>query len=437
MTRLAPVILAIAATVCPPTNATAKPNFLIILADDMGYGDISPYGGWIKTPHLDELAAGGLKLTDFHSNGAVCSPTRAALMTGRYQQRAGIPMVVSVKLRHLGLLPQESTFAERLKDAGYATGIFGKWHLGYKPTYNPIQHGFDLFRGYVSGNVDFISHIDQSGVYDWWHQDKLAEEPGYTTHLITRHALKFIDDHKDQPFCLYLPHEAPHYPYQGPSDKADRTVGGQFNTHGSRVDKKEAYREMVTELDKGVGQVVAKLKEHGLEKNTLVFFFSDNGATSLGSNGKLRGTKGTVWEGGHRVPAIASWPGKIKPGATDQMAIGMDLMPTLLNLAGVPLPKKRPLDGADLSNVLLKHESIGERKLFWQHANQIAMRDGSWKLVQNAKGQKGYGLYNLAEDLGETRNVFEDNKKQATKMMVYLRQWQQDVAEGATVQPSQ
>jgi arylsulfatase A-like enzyme len=420
------------------SNEARKPNFVIILADDMGYGDISAYKGWIETPHLDRLAAEGLRFTDFHSNGAVCSPTRAALLTGRYQQRAGIPMAVTVKLRHLGLQPREVTFAEEMKQAGYATAIFGKWHLGFRAKYNPIRHGFDRFRGFVSGNVDYLSHIDQSGAHDWWHQDRQVEEPGYTTHLLARDALEFIDEHKDEPFFLYLPHEAPHYPYQGPGDEADRSVGGEFPMFGSRADKKEAYREMVVELDKGVGEVIAKLKEHGLESNTLVFFFSDNGATALGSNGSLRGTKGTVWEGGHRVPAIAWWPGRITPGVTGQTAIGMDLMPTLLNIAGAEATADRPLDGVDLSPLLFSGRSLDPRRLFWEYNEWRAVRDHDWKLVENGSGQADKpGLYNLADDVSESRNLAGDHPGRVERMAAALAAWRQDVAGGATVQPTE
>ena len=233
-------------------RAADSPNFIVIMADDLGYGDLSSYGGWIETPHLDKLAAQGMEFTDFHSSGNVCSPTRAGLMTGRYQQRAGIPGVVFADptnaVHYHGLQTSEVTFAELLRGAGYSTAIFGKWHLGYYPKYNPIQHGFDSFRGYVSGNVDFISHVDQAGVYDWWHQDKHVVEEGYTTHLITTHAIEFIEANKRKPFCLYLPHEAPHYPYQGPNDPALRSVGGAFDNQGERKDIKNAYREMVQEM---------------------------------------------------------------------------------------------------------------------------------------------------------------------------------------------
>ncbi len=215
---------------CGTPFGAEQPNFVIIMADDLGYGDIGCYGNSrIKTPNIDRLAEEGTRLTDFHSSGAVCSPTRAGLMTGRYQQRAGIEAVIAAapnsRTHTLGLQDQEVTFAEQLSKAGYQTAIFGKWHLGYHKQYNPVRHGFGQFRGYVSGNVDFFSHVDQAGQLDWWRDDRIEDEPGYTTHLITRHAVAFIDANHSGPFCLYVPYEPPHYPYQGPDDTPVRTVG--------------------------------------------------------------------------------------------------------------------------------------------------------------------------------------------------------------------
>lgn len=415
----------------------AKPNFVVIMADDLGYGDLSPYGGWIKVPHLEALAASGMTFSDFHSSGNVCSPTRAGLMTGRYQQRANIPGVVFADpkrdVHYHGLQSEEVTFAELLRDAGYSTAIFGKWHLGYFPKYNPVHQGFDLFRGYVSGNVDFFSHVDQAGVFDWWQQDRLQQEEGYTTHLITQHAVKFIEDNRDRPFCLYLPHEAPHYPYQGPNDPPLRSVGGDFDLNGERKDIKAAYSEMVVEMDKGVGEVVATLKRLGLSENTLVLFFSDNGANKNGSNGPLRGAKGSNWEGGHRVPCIATWPGKITAGSkTDQLSISLDVMPTLLEATGVTAPKERPLDGKSLLSVLLGERSLGHRQLVW---NGKAIRDGQWKLIVGGKGSKGVGLYDLSDDIGEQKNVAKQHPERTEKLLAALKEWQADVADGATLQP--
>ncbi|WP_373513326.1 sulfatase-like hydrolase/transferase, partial [Persicitalea sp.] len=311
----------------------SRPNVVLILADDMGYGDLGCYGGTtIPTPHIDALARGGMRFTDFHSNGVVCSPTRAALLTGRYQQRAGVPEVITVdpKYDELGLPLSETTLAEVVKKAGYDTAIFGKWHLGYQKRYNPTYQGFDAFRGYVSGNVDYQSHLDAPGRADWWSGAHLEDEPGYVTDLVTKHGVEFIERHRDRPFLLYLAHESPHYPYQGPDDPAFRKPNGKNQSQGPRQDVETAYREMIVSLDEGVGRVVAALKKAGLEKSTLIIFCSDNGPTGPGLAGPLRGRKGTTWEGGHRVPGIFYWPGRIAAGlVTDETALTMDILPTV------------------------------------------------------------------------------------------------------------
>ncbi len=435
---LAMTVLA-ASQVSTAAEQQTKPNFIVIMADDLGYGDLSSYEGWIETPALDRLAEEGMKFTDFHSSGNVCSPTRAGLMTGRYQQRAGIPGVVYAdptrEVHYHGLQTTEVTFAKVLKQSGYATAMFGKWHLGYYPKYNPIHHGFDLFRGYVSGNVDFISHVDQAGTYDWWHQDKTVVEEGYTTHLITKHAIDFINDNKSKPFCLYLPHEAPHYPYQGPNDPALRSVGGDFNTQGERKDIKNAYREMVQEMDQGIGQIVDTIEQLGLSENTMILFFSDNGANNNGDNGPLRGAKGSNWEGGHRVPLIARWKGKIAPGAvSDDLTISLDVMPTLLAAAGASVPDSHHLDGVDLSPVLFEEKPLAKRQLVW---NGKAIRDGNWKLVVEGKGGDKIGLYDLSREIGEQTNLASTEPQRVKALQAALNVWKADVASGESVQPNE
>ncbi|GAB4159841.1 MAG: sulfatase-like hydrolase/transferase [Planctomycetaceae bacterium] len=428
-----------------------KPNIVIILADDLGYGDLSCYGNQsCQTPNLDRLAKEGMRFTDFHSSGPVCSPTRAGLLTGRYQQRAGIPGVIFAdpkQNRHHGLHTRETTFAERLRESGYATGVFGKWHLGYHKKFNPVHHGFDKFRGYVSGNVDYISHVDRMGIADWWDGDKLSPEEGYCTHLITRHAVKFIETHRKKPFCLYIAHEAVHSPYQGPNDKPVRKVGQGRIPGAARKDIKAAYREMLEEMDRSVGQVVSALRKANLEKNTLVIFLSDNGANRNGSNGKLRGFKGSVWEGGHRVPAIAWWPGKIPAGSVNhQPTISIDIMPTILEAAGVKVPAKLKFDGISLLDQLQhkskpsKHEpsSRKERILFWGYRNKFAVRQGQWKLVVNEPRIPGRkALFNLADDPEERKNIARQYPKKMQQLLAELERWKADVARDATPQPNQ
>lgn len=430
---------AAAATVPLRVSATARasrPNIIVIMADDMGYNGTSVYGGWIKTPNIEKLAAQGMKFTDFHSSGVVCSPTRAGLMTGRYQERAGIPGVVYAHPNrpehYTGLQKSEITFPEQLETAGYTCALMGKWHLGYFKKYNPVHHGFDEFHGYVSGNVDYISHYDGSGAYDWWDGLELVEEEGYSTHLINRHALNFIDANKDGPFCLYVAHEAVHSPFQGPDSQIQRGPRAGERPGADNLSKQEAYVQMMTAMDDGVGEILDKVDELGLADNTLIFFFSDNGHAYLGPDSykfPLRGKKGTVWEGGHRVPAIARWPGMIDAGTSHNgLFISLDLMPTMLELADTPPPKGRKLDGTSMVDAMLKGADVGRRQLFWKGQ---AMRDGKWKMVTLPDG----GLYDLSTDLAEQNDLTERFPKRAAAMKADIERWKLDVADGATPQP--
>lgn len=393
------------------------PNIVLIMADDLGYGELGCYGApEFQTPNLDQLASSGIRFTDYHSNGVVCSPTRAALMTGRYQQRSGIDGVITAKShREVGLALEEETLAELLKRSGYATAIFGKWHLGYPQHYHPSKQGFDEFEGFVSGNIDLFSRVDQEGWFDWWRETDQSYTPGYTPELLEKLSCDFIDRHKDQPFFLYVPHPVPHYPYQGPSDEPIRKV-----KHGAvpeelrqlrtmpelkGTDARRAYREMITELDTIVGAITKSLDDAGIRQQTLIFFCSDNGGLArpeLGSsNGALRGRKGQLYEGGHRVPAIANWLGKIDPGVCDTTVMSFDLMPTFAQLAGVdPMAK---LDGISLVPLLFGDELNLERSLVWLSGNQTACRQGEWKLL--LLGNERDELYNLRDDVSESKNL--------------------------------
>ena len=407
-----------------------RPNIILIMADDLGYGDLSCYGGWIRTPRVDALAKGGMRFTDYHSNGPVCSPTRAALLTGRYQQRCGVDEVVFAKgpARETGMPLREITFAEILKQRGYITGLFGKWHVGYKVEFNPVKQGFDEFIGYVSGNVDYHTHIDQAGIDDWWRGDEKTPEAGYVTDLITRHAVDFLRRHKDKPFCLYLPHEAPHYPYQGRDDPPERLPGckkGQ-KTPGSEI--RRAYREMVEAMDQSVGRIVETVTKLGLERKTLIIFCSDNGATSRGSNGVLNGHKGSLWEGGHRVPAIAYWPGRIEPGVVcHETTVGMDLFPTMVSVTGAKVPGNLKLDGVDLTPALLNNTPLAARTLFWAYRNQRAVRRGPWKLLIQGDNVR---LFNLEADPGERSDLSQDRPDMVAALGEAFARWQRDVSTG-------
>ena len=430
-----------------PTDPQQPPNFVVIMADDLGYAELGCYGSkTFKTPHIDALAEGGLRLTDFHSNGAVCSPTRAALLTGRYQQRSGIDGVVTAKgHRHTGLGLEQETVAEMLKRAGYATGMFGKWHVGYDPKFNPSKQGFDQFHGFVSGNIDLFSHVDQEGWFDWWVQDQLTYTPGYAPHHITERGIEFIRQHKDRPFLLYLPHPAPHYPYQGPMDQANRVVKKGFKPE--QLDKlatvpalkkaaaARAYREMVQDLDAQVGRIIAELQSQGLRKNTLVIFCSDNGGTGnkeLGSsNAPLRGKKGQLYEGGHRVAGIFNWPGKIKPQVSTETVLTFDLMPTFAELAGV-VPEAT-MDGVSLKSLLLDHENLAKRPLIWMTGKSTAYRQGDWKLLLGS-GRKlppSPLLYNLRQDLGETTDLAAQYPERVKTMQAAALHMRNEIRDGS------
>ena len=441
-------------------GSASPPNFIIIMADDLGYGDVGYYGGTrFETPNIDTLAREGLRFTDFHSNGAVCSPTRAALLTGRYQQRAGVDGVIYAPFnrnRHHGLQMKELTFAEVLRESGYRTGLIGKWHLGYQERYNPIHQDFDRFSGYVSGNVDYFSHIDGAGVFDWWMQNRHSRESGYTTKLITQHAVEFIRANHDRPFCLYIAHETPHDPYQGLGDEPVRKEGSGslLWDHREPSHAEKAYVEMMEELDRGIGRVVDEVKAQGLENDTLLVFFSDNGATGPGSNGGLYGKKGTLWEGGHRVPAIAWWPGKVAPGkATGELAMTMDLMPTMVELSGSALPLGHHLDGISLAGLLLEGEALNERRVFWKYREASAMREGLWKLVLEGgtpqeqwsgyhnwtpddDGRSVLALFNLHDDVAESNNLAGQYPERVAAMRAAVKSWSEDISDGATVQPA-
>lgn len=408
-----------------------RPNIVFIMADDLGYGDLGCYGSeTIRTPNIDALARGGLTFTDYHSNCPVCSPTRAALLTGRYQQRCGIEGVIFANgpTRQTGMALEETTFAEVLKGHGYATGIFGKWHLGYNVEFNPARQGFDEFRGYVSGNVDYHSHIDGAGFDDWWKNLEKVPEDGYTTDLITKHGVDFIERHKSQPFCLYLPHESVHSPFQGRNDPPVRLPGGKKGRSLKGQEVSRAYKEMIEVMDEGIGRIVDTVKKLGLERKTFIFFCSDNGATKQGSNGPLSGFKSSLWEGGHRVPAIAYWPGRIKAGATtEQTVLGMDLFATMASIAGAKLPASLKLDGVDLTSLLIENRKLSERTLFWRYRKERAARKGPWKLlVRDNKTM----LFNLDQDLAE-KNDLSRAKPEILKILEdELAAWEREVSAG-------
>ncbi|MCG2590939.1 sulfatase [Rhodohalobacter sulfatireducens] len=411
-----------------------QPNIILIGADDLGYGGVSSFGNpGYETPNIDQLAEEGLKFTSFYANSAVCTPTRAALLTGRYQQRSGLEGVIYVRgeTRQTGLAQKEITIAELLKKAGYRTGIMGKWHLGYREEFNPVHQGFDQFYGFVSGNIDYHSHYDNSGIFDWWHNADTLREEGYTTDLITEHSIDFIEENQDQPFFLYVPHEAPHVPFQGRSDPAYRFSDNEFTYYGPVEDRHRAYADMMTALDESVGRIIEKVEEVGIKEKTLVLFISDNGGLAeYGSNEPLRGSKTTLWEGGIRVPGIAWWPDNIEPGETNQPVIAMDFLPTFLGLARAEKPDTLHLDGINLSPLLFNGDDLPERNLFWRYRGQKAVRSGDWKLMISESDTL---LFNLEEDISEERDLSGQYPERVNRLTSAIENWEEDVMSGVTL----
>ena len=405
-----------------------RPNIVLIMADDLGYGSLGCYGSKeISTSNIDLLARNGMRFTDFHSNGPMCTPTRAALMTGRYQQRCAwvddaelSPVFREQRQKNMkqrwawGISLDEMTIADLLKTAGYRTGIFGKWHLGYDFKFHPMNQGFDEFRGYIAGAVDYHTHVSISGAQklDWWDGKKIENEKGYTTDLLTKYATDFIARHKDVPFFLYLAHEAPHTPLQG----RDPT---------KKKSKEDTYKEMIEVLDESVGSIVEALRKHRLEKNTLIIFCSDNGPQVgfFSAAGPLQGKKGSMYEGGHRVPFIASWPGKIPPGLTSQETVmTMDFFPTFAKLAGVAPPEGHQIDGIDIMPLLTGDaKNVHDRPLHWLFGDSWAARKGPWKLI--GKGGKALKLVNLQKDIEETNNNLDEQPEIANELMNLHIQW--------------
>lgn len=420
-----------------------KPNIVFIMIDDLGYGDVGCYGSLNNlTPNIDRLAASGLKFIDYHSNGPMCTPTRAAFMSGMYQHRMGekFERALSGKQEHDQGMPTEViTIAEVLKEAGYATGMFGKWHLGYTPPYLPFNQGFDDFKGLGAGDGDHHTHIDRWGREDWWQNGKLDMEEGYSSDLITNHSIQFIKKHQKSPFFLYVAHLAIHFPWQGPNDPAHRKPGTVYENDkwGIIPDKNNVQphiKAMVESIDDGVGRIMKTIKELGLDKNTLVIFTSDNGGYThykdshfnISSNGKLRGQKTEIYEGGHRVPFIARWPGKIEAGGvSNEIVMTMDMFPTFIELAQVEQSQKFNWDGRSILPVMLSERDLPERSVFWKMRDERAIRKGKWKLC--LIGNQTPELYDLSIDIGETTNLAKQFTGKVKKMTKEYKKWENDV----------
>lgn len=408
-------------------STTRPPNVILILTDDQGYGDVGIHGNpHLRTPNMDSIARQGVQFTQFHSS-PVCSPTRAALMTGRYYYRTG---VVDTFLGRSMMHSDETTIAELLARAGYRTGIFGKWHLGDNYPLRAIDQGFEEAVVIRGGGLRQPSDVPGGGSYTdpiLLHNGKLERFKGYCSDIYTGEALKFIEKHRRQPFFVYLPTNAPHTPLEVPERYA-----APYRAMGLDETTARLYG-MITNMDDNIGRVLAKLKELDLERDTIVVFMTDNGPQHRGRfNAGMRGNKGTVYEGGIRVPCFLRWPRVVKPGTkVDRLAADIDMLPTLLEACGVPAPKEIKIDGASLMPLVRGNGSAWpDRTLFfqWHRGDEpqpfraCAARTERWKLVD------GKELYDLENDPAESRDVAAQHPKIVAQLRARYEAWFRDVS---------
>lgn len=425
--RNAVVVLVILAQAIYFPLKAQRPHIIYIMTDDMGYGDLSGYGRKdYKTPNLDKLASQGMKFVNAYSAAPLCTPTRTAFMTGRYPARTPVGLIEPLtgeKDTSMGLTAEFTSLPTLMKENGYETALIGKWHLGLQPRYSPIKNGFDYFFGIRSGAADYISHKGGVRTHDLFENDSMVYPQGYLTDLFSQKATAFIQQKHDKPFFLTLAFNAPHWPWQAPGDKPyDDSVN--FRTGGSPA----IFAAMMKRLDEGIGMVMKALDDTHLSGNTIVIFTNDNGGERYSDNGGLASSKGSLWEGGIRVPAFVRWPGKIKPGqVTQQAAITMDWTATILAVAGTKPDKNFPLDGLNLVPVLTGQKQSSARTFYWrtfQRVQQKALRTGEWKYL---KDEKGDYLFNLADDPGEKKDLKEKHQSIFNRLKNMYADWEKTV----------
>lgn len=455
MNRTRPLLI-ILSLASPPAP---RPNILLIVADDLGWGDLGCYGGDLATPRLDALAAEGVRFTDFSTTASVCTPSRYSILSGRLPARAlagldRVGMMFEPDHRSHRLTAAEPTLAELLRGAGYRTALFGKWHLGHGDTGAlPLAHGFDDFTGCAGGCIDSYTHA-YGDLPDWYRGDQPAPEPGFATELITRHAADWLARDDPRPFFLVVSYTAPHYgkslaerlpspslatqkagkprpdplgpgtvqpvnSLQVPLDALDALAGADPFAP-TAAQKRRAYAAMVASMDDGVGELLRTLDAAGRTQDTLVIFLADNGPdetpSNAGDSGPLRGAKHSLHEGGVRVPCLMRWPGRTEAGSVEAATSStLDLLPTLAQLAGRP-PRGWVLDGLDLGPVWFGGGAAGERELMWAEGNSRSIRRGDWKWIDGA-------LYDLAADLGETTDLAADRPELARELESALQEW--------------
>lgn len=413
------------------TAQSRRLNVVFILVDDMGQGDLSIYGrSDFDTPNLDRLAQQGTRFTNAYSAQTVCTPTRVAFFTGRYPAR--LPIGLREPLSNItqagssvGLPPTHPTIASLLKANGYETALVGKWHCGYPPNYSPLKSGFDEYFGNYSGGIDYFTHKDGSGVLDFYEGEAIADRPGYATDLYTQRAIEFIQRPRSRPFYLSLHYNAPHWPWEGPEDEElSRTFynSNSFTAGGST----EIYAAMVKRLDEGVGEVLQALDASGQADNTLVIFTSDNGGERYSNFGPLQGRKGSLYEGGIRVPALIYYPGVTQANqVSNQAIITHDLTATILAATGTSFNPDYPPDGQNLIPLLRGERNVFPRTLFWRYGGaaprtQKAVRSGDWKYISVAEQEY---LFDLSTDVGEKVDLKASYPKVFTQLRNQFEHW--------------
>jgi arylsulfatase A-like enzyme len=445
---------AFSALLCAAEAAARRPNVVLVVADDLGYADLGCFGAKdVRTPHLDQLAREGVRFTQFYSNGPECSPTRAALLTGRYQQRVGglecaigiggvgrYDDAIRLAATHdLGLPASETTLARLLRDVGYATAITGKWHLGYDEKFSPNAHAFAHAFYCVGGGMDYFHHVEDPPEYApaLRLNGTPAARRGYATDLFGDEAVRWLREHTSrgsaQPFFLYLPFTAPHSPFQAP----DEGRPGPLPAESSRWKQNQAppavYAAMIERMDAVIGRLLAALEETGRAQDTIVIFMSDNGGTASARPSGLRDIKGTTFEGGIRVPCIARWPGALPPNTTvTHPAVSFDLTASIARAAGVSAPSGRPFDGVDILRFVERGEAPPARALFWRgrrgERTWRAVREGPLKLVSRTQGERGEELlFDLARDPGEQADLLARNPAGAARLRQLLAAWEAEV----------
>jgi arylsulfatase A-like enzyme len=413
-------------------SAPTKPNVVLIITDDVGYGDIGSYGAPdIRTPNIDGLARDGTRLTDFYANASNCSPTRTGLVTGRYQQRYAIenPLSNSNIAGEQGLPATGRSLPQLLKNAGYATALLGKWHLGYKPEFSPNAHGYQYFFGFKSGYTDYYQHTDGNGRPDLFENATPVTESGYMTDMITAHTVRFIEQNASRPFFVEVAYNAGHWPYQPPDHPSTAIDHARhLQPYDENTSTRADYVAMLERADQGVGQILRALDRLSLSRNTIVIFTNDNGGEWLSRNAPLFARKSTLWEGGIRVPAIVRWPGHIPAGrVSPQVGITMDLTASILAETNTRVPPETRREGINLFPILEGRSPVVERTLFWRISggrNQRAVRSGDLKLVID----NGIILiYDVRRDVGERNDLTNQRQADARRLRQMIAAWEADV----------